>query len=216
MTPKKLKRVLTVNNLQNQKIKRVPFTGQMQEAFGNPQENRVWFCYGESGSGKSSFAMTLAKAYAEHYKTFYNPLEEGTGDSNFIERTKILNMHEVKDKFHVQMYNYDNLMEYLAQRNSPAVVVIDSALYCFKNYKEYYEMCRVKFPNKTFIITGHAQGKKPKTTLEIDIEFDANQKVFCSGYLAQCKGRTIGINGGKYIIWKEGYEKVRGVIEQSA
>ena len=64
----------------------------------------------------------------------------------------------------------------------------------------------------TFIITGHAEGSQPKTQLERDIKFDANQKVYVEGLMAKCQGRTIGPNGGDYIVWKEGYEKLNGAL----
>jgi hypothetical protein len=40
--------------------------------------------------------------------------------------------------------------------------------------------------------------------------FDAKMKIFVNGYLALCRGRTIGPNGGKFIIWEEGYRRLHG------
>ena len=40
--------------------------------------------------------------------------------------------------------------------------------------------------------------------------YDAKMKIFVSGYLATCKGRTIGPNGGRFIIWEDGYKKIQG------
>ncbi len=205
-----MKQVLSFGNITNQKIERIPFDGEFYDAFRSPQKGIVWFIWGKSGSGKSSFTAQLTKEYAKNQRTYYNPLEEGVDNADFIERIEMLKMIDVKDNFCAQKFNYDELWKYLEKRNAPKTVVIDSAKYFFKNFQQYEDMCRNKFKNTTFIITGHAEGNNPSSPLEKDIMFDANQKVFVSGYLAKCKGRTIGANGGKYIIWEEGYNKLNG------
>ncbi len=98
----KLKRALTVANIQNTKVERLNLTGEWYQAFGKPQNRGVWFVYGGSGSGKSTFAMQLAKTFAELDKTFYNLLEEETDDSDFIERTELCKMQDVAHNFNVQ------------------------------------------------------------------------------------------------------------------
>ncbi len=211
----KLKRVLTYSNLQNQKIERIPFEGKFFETYRQPQKASVWFIWGNSGSGKSSKTMQLFKELCKYYKGLYNPLEEGTDDADFVERTELFDMHEVQKNFFIQEYNFDEMMEYMGRRNSPQVYVIDSAMYLFKK-KEQYELMMKTYPNKTYIITGHAEGKEPKHPLEKFIRYDANQKIYCEAYLASCQGRCIGQNGGQYIVWDEGYELARGVQPATA
>lgn len=63
---------------------------------------------------------------------------------------------------------------------------------------------------KLILITGHAEGSKPRTELEKDIMYNAKMKIYANSYLASCKGRTIGPNGGSFIIWKDGYDKLHG------
>ena len=207
-TPK-LKKVLTVANIQNQSIDRIPFKGDWFQAFKKPQNKGVWFIWGGSGSGKSTFQMMLAKEFAKTEKVFYNLLEEEMDDSDFVERTELCRMNEVADNFNVQRYNYDELYAYLEKRGSPKVVVIDSITYFTKDFSKYMHL-KKKFPDKIFIISGHAEGKNPRTKLEEDIMYDAKMKIFVSGYLATCKGRTIGPNGGLFVIWPEGYKKLQG------
>lgn len=209
----KIPRVLTVENINSQKPKRMLFTGQFKEAFGSPQSKGVTFIYGESGSGKSSFSMQIAKEYAKTTKTFYNLLEEDFDDVAFMERIALFNMHEVSENFKVQQYKFKELRAFLQKRGAPQTVVIDSIGYCVKNYQQY-ETLRDENKDKSLIIIGHADGKNPKTQLEKDIKYDAKQKIFCNGYLAKCQGRTIGLNGGDFIIWEEGYKKINGIIEQ--
>ena len=63
---------------------------------------------------------------------------------------------------------------------------------------------------KLILITGHADGSKPRSELEKDIMYNAKMKIFCNAYATSCKGRTIGPNGGVFIVWQEGHNKVNG------
>lgn len=206
----KLKKVLTVANVQNQKIERIPFEGDWYQAFKRPQNKGVWFIWGSSGGGKSTFLMMLAKEFAKTEKVFYNLLEEETDDSDYIERTELCNMNEVEGNFHTQTYNFKQLKAYLDKKGSPNVVIIDSLPYLKISFEEYMEL-KKRYRNKIIIFSGHAQGKNPRTTIEESVMYDAKMKIFVSGYAAYCKGRTIGPNGGTFIIWKEGFEKLQGV-----
>lgn len=206
----KLKRVLTVANVQNTKIERLKFTGKWYDAFKRPQNRGVWFVYGGSGSGKSTFAMQLAKTLAECGKTFYNLLEEETDDSDFIERTELLQMQDVADNFKVQSYSLRELDLYLSKNGSPDHIIIDSLPYFLNNWEEYKAFKRKWAKRKVIVFIGHADGRNPSTEIQKRVMYDAKMKIFVSGYLATCKGRTIGPNGGHFIIWKEGYNALQG------
>ncbi len=205
----KLKKVLTVANIQNTKIERLNFEGAWYEAFKKPQNRGVWFVWGGSGSGKSTFAMQLAKELARHGKTFYNLLEEETDDSDFIDRTELCQMQDVADNFNVQSYPLKELDEYLSKRNSPSHVIIDSLPYFLNHWDEYKAFKKKWATKKVIVFIGHAEGKNPSTELQKRIMYDAKMKIFVSGYLATCKGRTIGPKGS-YIIWEKGYNDLRG------
>lgn len=205
-----LKKVLTVANIQNTKVERIPFEGEWYEAFKQPQNRGVWYVWGGSGSGKSSFAMQLAKAFAEHGKTLYNVLEEETDDSDFIDRTIQFQMQDVQHNFHAQRYTLKELNLYLEKRNSAHYIIIDSLPYFLENWQEYQVFKQKWATKKVLVFIGHADGKNPSTDLQKKVMFDAKMKIFISGHLATCKGRTIGPNGGRFIVWQEGYEKARG------
>ena len=205
-----MRKALSVAKIKAQIITRILFVGAFFQAYRQPQNKGVWFVWGTSSSGKSSFIMQLMKALAlAGFDVFYNLLEEETDDSDFIERVELFEMHDVKDKFLVGRYSLAEMIEYGKKRNPPKVIVIDSATYFFKNFAEYLEF-KETFKNRIIIITVHAQGNNTRSELEKDIMYNAKQKIFVNGFLAVCKGRTIGPNGGLFIIWKEGYEKVRG------
>lgn len=206
----KLKKVITLPNIQKQKTVKIPFTYSFLDAFGRPQNRGVWFVWGASGSGKSTFLMQLAKELAKTYKVLYNLLEEEPDDADYIERTELVGMHEVSKNFFTASYTPKELDIYLSQRNSPKVIIIDSLPY-FMSKKDEYKAFKKKWATKKIIIfSGHAKGQNPKTDFQEDVMFDAKMKIFVSGYLATCKGRTIGKNGGNYIIYEEGYNKLNG------
>jgi adenosyl cobinamide kinase/adenosyl cobinamide phosphate guanylyltransferase len=205
----KIKNALSVSNILNQNIIRLPFEGDWFDAFRQPQNRGVWFVWGGSGSGKSEFLMKLAKELAKTHKVLYNLLEEETDDSDYIDRVERNQMHEVKDNFHTQSYNYDQLCIVLDKRGSAKVVFIDSITYLTKDFDKYMEL-KKRYKNKIFILSGHAEGKNPRSEFEKSIMYDAKMKIFVSGYAAYCKGRTIGPNGGLFIIYKEGYDKIKG------
>ncbi len=208
--PKALLKALTVANIINQRVTRILFTDKWFQAFKQPQDRGVWFVWGGTGSGKSSFIMQLAKAIALlGFKVFYNSLEEETDDDEFIERVDINDMNDVSEHFTARTFEYKDCIAFLQKRDSAKVVIIDSATYFFENFEQYQEFKKL-FKNKIIIITGHARGNNPKTELEDRIKFDAKMKIFVNAYLALCKGRTIGPNGERYIIWQTGYELANG------
>jgi uridine kinase len=211
--PKALLKALTVANIINQVVSRILFTGVWFDAFKQPQDRGVWFVWGGTGSGKSSFIMKLCKTLALlGFKVFYNSLEEETDDDEFIERVNFNDLNDVSENFLARSYNYEELVYFLKKRDSAKVVVIDSATYFFENFEQYLEFKKM-FKYKIIIITGHARGNNPKSELEDKIKFDAKMKIFVNGYLALCKGRTIGANGGRFIIWQTGYDKANGTNE---
>ena len=213
----KLKKAKTVANVVNQKVTLIDFetkAPQLYQAFGNPQNRGVWFCWGGSGSGKSSLMLDLTKVFCSQLKGVHNELEEDDDDEDFIDRYNLKNMQDVADNLLTVKYTLDELCEYLDRRDSAKVVIINSATYFFKDLNQYFDFVNKYRRKKIIIISGMANGKRPYSELETKIMFDANKKILVEGYLAVCKGRKIGPNGGTYIIWQEGYEKLRGTIEQ--
>ncbi len=206
----KLKKALTVANIQNQNIERIPFEGEWFQAFRQPQNRGIWFVWGGSGSGKSTFLMMLAKEFARSRQVAYNLLEEEPDDSDYIERTELCQMNEVSLNFLTVSYSLSQLDIYLSKRNSPDIVFVDSLPHFMTKWEDYLAFKKKWATKKTIIFSGHAEGKNPRTDFEKSVMYNAKMKIYVSGYLAICKGRTIGPNGGEYVIWQEGYEKLNG------
>lgn len=56
-----MKRAYSPTEVQQMNIPSFPFEGKWEAAFGHPDRTGVWIIWGESGNGKSSFVMQLAK-----------------------------------------------------------------------------------------------------------------------------------------------------------
>lgn len=210
-----MKKILTIANVQSQNVTTVMFKDEFKDAFGEPQDKGVWFVWGASASGKSSFLMQLARAFAANYGVLYNLLEEDPSDSDYIKRTQLFEMQDFKTNFHTASYMPDELETFLTKNRTKKVIIIDSLPYFTKDWQVYMNL-KKKFKTHIFIFSAHAKGKNPKTDFEDRVMFDARMKIFCEGYLATCKGRTIGSNGGQFIIYKEGYNKINGAKAASA
>lgn len=210
-----MKRALTVANVQAIKIATIDFKGRFYDVFGNPQKKGRWFVWGQSSSGKSSFVMQLIKEFAQTEKTLLVSLEEALDDENLQDRLKLFNMQDVSKNFTMVEDTLEELDERLSKRNSPQVVVIDSAPYFFMGYTfaDYFSFTR-KYKEKTLILIGHANGQQPKSELEHRIMFDATQKVIVSGYVATNKGRKFGPHATQFVVWQKGFEDLHGAKQE--
>ena len=73
-----MKRALSVKDILDKKYHTFPFEGEWKAAFGNPERVGVWFVWGNSGNGKSSFVMQLCKELCKYDRVVYDSLEEGS------------------------------------------------------------------------------------------------------------------------------------------
>ena len=73
-------------------------TGAWADAFGEPERIGVWFIWGNSGNGKSSFVMQLCKELAKFGRVAYDSLEEGASHTqmSYKEYIKFKEAHRNK------------------------------------------------------------------------------------------------------------------------
>lgn len=69
-----LRRALSVSDVMRMKKETYPFEGAWEEAFGCPEKNGVWFVWGNSGNGKTSFMLQLCKALSHFGRVAYDSL----------------------------------------------------------------------------------------------------------------------------------------------
>ena len=198
-------RAYSVNEILSMKKNTLQFENKWSEAFNTPESVGVWFIWGGSGNGKTSFVMQLCKYLCDFGKVAYNSLEEGSSLTiqNAMRRFE---MQDVNKRFVLlDCEPIEQLSERLSKKKSPDFVVIDSFQYAQMSYKNYLHF-KEKHRNKLIIFVSHADGKQPSGRSAKSVMFDASLKIWVEGYTAFSKGRFIG-ETGKYIIWDEGAEK---------
>jgi hypothetical protein len=196
-------RAYSISELLSMRKRCFPFEGEWREAFGSPEMVGVWFIWGPSGNGKSSFIMQLCKELCRFGRLAYDSLEEGTADT-IVQSVKRHEMQVVNKKMLIlDCESIPELSVRLQKKKSPDFVIIDSFQYCQLSYKQYIEFKQL-FKNKLLIFISHADGKQPAGRAARSVMYDACLKIWIEGFRAISKGRYIGANGGNYTIWEEG------------
>ncbi|MGL4332115.1 MAG: hypothetical protein ACRCZQ_10345 [Bacteroidales bacterium] len=203
-------RAYSINEILNTRIRTMKLDGKWKEAFDEPGWTGIWFIWGNSGNGKSSFVMQLCKELARFGKVIYNSLEEGTEKTmqNTLER---FDMSSVNKRVQITQERIERFSERLDKQKSPDFAIIDSFQYANMSYKQYQKF-KERHRNKLIIFISHADGKQPSGRAAKSVMYDASLKIWVEGYRAFSKGRYIGEKG--YIdVWEEGAMKYWGENE---
>lgn len=201
------KRAFSPREILKMKYESLPWDGEWQECFGNPDITDTWFISGSSASGKSSFTMQLCKKLCEYGIVLYVSLEEGVSMS-FQERIKRYHMEEEQGRFRIEPNGApDVLRAYLKRKKSPKFVVIDSfqfaqSLYGW-DYQTAVDLVR-EFPRKCFIFISQEAKSEPMGKPAVRLKYLAGVKVRVVGYKAMCQGRFIGEAGAAFPVWEDG------------
>ncbi|MDD4395337.1 MAG: hypothetical protein PHQ33_05575 [Bacteroidales bacterium] len=204
-----MKKALSITDIYRKVYTTLPLDGEWREAFSTPEAVGTWIIWGNSGNGKSTFAMQLCGELCKYGRVLYNSLEEGTS-LTFRNKLEVLKNEVELGTMNIVCESMQCLSERLKRRRSADFVVIDSYQYCGLTYREYLDF-KNKHKDKLLIFISHADGRNPSGRSAKSVMFDASLKIWVEGYKAFSKGRFIGANGGIYTIWKEGAEKVWGV-----
>lgn len=183
-------------------------TGAWAEAFGEPERVGVWFIWGKSGNGKSSFVMQLCKELTKFGRVAYDSLEEGAGLTmqNALRR---YGMADVNRRFQVlDCEPVSDLGERMNRRKSPDFYVIDSFQYTQMSYKEY-QAFKEAHRDKLLIFVSHADGHNPDGRSAKKVMYDAALKIYVEGFRAFSKGRFFG-PASYFTIWDEGAARYWG------
>ncbi len=204
-----MKRALSVDNVLNAKFNGLDFDGKWREAFGEPERAHSWAIWGQSGSGKTTFNMQLAKYLSGFERVLYNSLEEGLSASirSVYKRVGITSQNKVM----LISESMKDLEKRLLKPKSPNIVIIDSLRHTRFRWNDYDRFCKL-FDKKILIWIMHAKGKEPKGALAEDIRYDSFVKIYTEGYRAFVSSR-FKEGGDSYIdIWAEGARDYYGEI----
>lgn len=197
-----MKRAYSPKQVYTMKKETITLSPEWQLAFGTPEVLGTWFVWGQSGNGKSSFMMQLARELClAGERVIYNSLEEGFSLS-FQDQLKRHQMHEVNSQLYLTQEDMEALRRRLEKKRSPRVVIIDSLQYTGLDFRSYRELVE-EFPRHLFIFSCQARGNKPDGRSACRIMYDAMLKIWVEGYRAFSKGRFLGERG--YVdIWSDG------------
>lgn len=197
-------RAASLDQVLRTRFKVLPFEGEWKDSIGCPELTGSWIVWGNSGNGKTRFALQLCKYLCQFGRVAYDSLEEGVSVS-LVKAIKETHMMEVRRKFVVlDKEPIDQLTERLEKPKSPDIVCVDSLQYTGMSY-EQYKALKERFPKKLFIWISHADGTLPEGRVAKKVRFDSNVKVFVQAYRAEPVSRYGG--GKPYVIWEEGYRK---------
>ena len=189
-----LKRAISVDQLIKKKFKTMRFDGPFEKSIGDIVERSgSWILYGDSGHGKTTFSLILAKYLTKFGRVAYDTIEEGARLS-FQKAIVRQNFTKLQArKFIILSEGIEELKVRLHKQKSPDFIIIDSLQYTFLTKKEYKDLID-EFPTKLFIWISHADGKKPKGTLARDVEYHADVKMRIEGFKVIMKSRYGGVD----------------------
>ncbi len=186
-----MKRAYTFESLKHMSFNSLQFEGKWHDLIGDPAPNGVWFVWGRSGQGKTTFLVELCRYMANFQKTAYNTLEEGARLSFQKALTREKRQHPNDARILIlNRESMEDLYIRLSRRHAPKCVVIDSLQYAGLTKKTYKQL-QEDFPKTLFIINGHAKGKEPKGALGEDVQFDADVKIYVEGFTAFARSRFL-------------------------
>ena len=140
-------RAASVEQVLRTRFKVLPFEGEWKEAIGCPEMTGSWIIWGNSGNGKTRFALQLCKYLCQFGRVAYDSLEEGVSAS-LMKALQETSMMDVRRRFVVlDKEPIDQLMERLSKGKSPDVVCVDSLQYTGMSY-EQYKALKERFPKK--------------------------------------------------------------------
>lgn len=185
----------------------IQWGAEWKAAFGEPEDNGVWFIWGNSGNAKTRFLIELAKEISNSRKLFFNSLEQG---NRLTMRNALIDagVDASNKNFIIGNESFEEMGERLSKHKAPTACVIDTIQYCHGlRFQAFTEMVKAH-PKVLFIINSQAVGKNPEGKIAEKIKYDADLKIWVEGFKAISNGRYNP--GGEYTIWGEGEAKYWG------
>ncbi len=185
-------------------FKTIPLKNEWLRHQGEIELSGSIIIYGDSGHGKTSYAMQYVKAIAPFYKVHYNSAEEGIRAS-FQRSLRLNNMKVVKERFAFSKERFDDMVLRLRKKRQPKVWFIDSVQYCFegKTKKSYFDLIE-EFKETLFIFISHIDRGKPIGQVAKAIYWDCQNRILIKDFKAYIEKSRCGADETEpYIINKE-------------
>lgn len=204
-------RAISNKNLCDAVFQVADFKGDWLQSFGKPELRGAWIIYGESGSGKTHFALQLLKYLAQFApKVAYDTIEQGKSLS-FQNAWNEAGMQELGNK--VVIYPKEQittLADHLRKRRSPQIVVIDSITALTGFTRRVFAQLLDEFPDKLFIFIAHEENHKPYPAIAQHVRKLSEVKCHVEGFRAYITTRfqtRDGQGGEPFTIWQQGADE---------
>ena len=189
------------------RFKSAPFEGPWKACIGYPELHGSWIIWGGSGSGKTTFALMLAKYLSQWAKVAYNSLEQGM--SLTLQKSWVrVGLPEAGSRVVLlDKEPIEKLRERLSRRKSPGVVIIDSltALPGFRK-KDYVDLVKC-YPTKLFIFLAHEKRGLPDPAIAETVRRLSDVKLHVDRFKAyptsRYEDKDAGEGGEPFVIWPE-------------
>ena len=189
------------------RFKSAPFEGPWKACIGYPELHGSWIIWGGSGSGKTTFALMLAKYLSQWAKVAYNSLEQGL--SLTLQKSWVrVGLPEAKNRVVLlDKEPIEKLRVRLDRRKSPGVVIIDSltALPGFRK-KDYVDLVKY-YPTKLFIFLAHEKRGLPDPAIAETVRRLSDVKLHVDRFKAyptsRYEDKDAGEGGQPFVIWPE-------------
>ncbi len=201
-----MKKALSSTDLLAKKYELIEWDGEWFDNFDQPEASGLWFVSGNSGNGKTSFLLELAKELSKFDRVLYNSLEEK--DSKTMQKAwKRHQMSDCQRKVQLIWERREELIQRLEKRQSPRFIIVDSFQYMKMTFDQTIAL-KEQFPNKLFIYNSQMEGNKPIGKSAVRVQYDADLKIWIEGFKAFSKGRYMGEYWEDGLtIWEDGANK---------
>lgn len=212
MTEKGFRRAYTAAEIVAKRMPALDIAAQdeaLADLLGAPLRSGVWFCWGNSGNGKTEFLMRLLRLFSATETTLYLSLEEGVGNMHLKEALRRNGLASSK-KLLVAFDTIEELTARLRRNRSPRIVLIDTVQYWGVSYDQYRALVD-EFQKCLFVFMSHvdAGGRVPDGSTAQRIKRDSDMRLWVEGFKAFNRGRTWG-RTNEYVIWSQGAEAYWG------
>jgi hypothetical protein len=176
-------RTIGITQFLERKFNTYPLDGAWFASLGEVEKNFKMILFGKPGNGKTEFAIQMAKYFSQFTKVYYNSFEQG------ISKT-------LQDA--LKRNDMQEMMQRLAGKNSPQIVMIDSRDYLNLTGQQY-KILTEAHPRKAFVIICWESAGKPKGEHAKAIEYMCDIKCYVDKFIMEPRSRYGG--NQKFVIW---------------